>query len=75
MERTLPELLLKARNNVLGGDEVANNVQILLPFVQCQTVTVIKILHLEFVAVDNGAKVINGSLEKFFTASNGFMML
>jgi hypothetical protein len=73
MERTLQELLQVRNNN--GGDGIANNVEILtVRAVDGDEYDKDIALGIRY-AVDNGAKVINGSFGKaFLRIRNGYMM-
>ena len=67
-EPTLPELLLKLETTILGGDGVANNVEIMAVRAVPDGDEYDKDIALAIrYAVDNGAKVINGSFGKNFS--------
>jgi subtilisin family serine protease len=64
--------IAQVRNNNIGGDGIANNVEILtvraVPDGDEKDIA----LGIRY-AVDNGAKVINGSFEKLSPIRNGYM--
>jgi hypothetical protein len=74
MERTLQELLHRLETTILENG-IANNVEILTVRAVPDGDEYDKDIALGIrYAVDNGAKVINGSWEKLFSAWNGYMM-